>query len=263
MLLSLHLQQTIAAEHFYTRKQAATVLAQTFGRVEQVASETNKREKALKQSWEMLVIKTQPQLCQLLGADGLAFVVNQKVLASYGQVPPKPSILALINHPSSKEEIDSETGIMTVESFKNWQQLTTESTREGLPSATDWGDSAGGGFFSIQYHGNHYFAFFRNPLSSEVKWARNPDQQELIPTDGELQFSPQRSLDVYRENIRGRCRAWSRNDLAIILGVKAELQNQVTLFVQQQQDLLIAELKHRVKNILAMIPLSRSTNESL
>jgi len=263
MLLSLHLQQTIVAEQFDTRKQAATVLAQTFAQVEQPTSETNKREKALNQSWEMLVIKAQPQLCHLLGADGLVFVVNQEILASYGQFPPKPSILALINHPSSKEKIQSEMGIMTVESFKDWEHLATESTPEGLPRAMDWGDSAGGGFFSVKYYDNHYFVFFRNGLSSEVKWAGNPHQQKVVPTDGELKFSPQRSFDVYQETVQGRCRAWSSHDLAVILEVKAELQNQVSLFVQQQQELLIAELKHRVKNILAMIrSVARQTSRS-
>ena len=263
MLLSLHLQQTIAAEQFYARKQAATILAQTFAQTEQPTSETNKREKALNQSWEMVVTKAQAQLCQLLGADGLVFVFNQKILASYGQVPPKPSILALINHPSSKEQIQSETGIMTVESFKDWEHLTTESTPEGLPRAINWGDSAGGGLFSIQYYGDHYFVFFRNELSSQVKWAGNPHQQKVVPTDGEFKFSPQRSFDVYQETVQGRCRAWSDDDLAVILEVKAELQNQVGLFVQQQQELLIAELKHRVKNILAMIrSVARQTSRS-
>ncbi len=258
-LLSMHLQQTITAEHFYARKQAATVLAQTFAQAEPSPTTSDKREQVLNQSWEMLVVEAQPQLCKLLNADGLAFVVDQKVLASHGQVPPERSILALIDHGPLNEQVQSETGVVAVGSF----EALSESSPE-VAIATDWGDSAGGGFFSVKYYENHYFSFFRNELSSEVRWAGNPHQQDVVPTDDtEFPFSPERSFDMYKEIVGGQCRPWSRDDLAIILEVKSELQNQVGLFLQQQQNLLIAELKHRVKNILALIrSVARQTSRS-
>lgn len=260
VLFSLHLQQTITAQNFFTRKQAAEVLAHIFTQPEPVTT-TIKREKNLNQSWEMLVVRSQPQLSNLLRADGLAFVVNQKVLASYGQVPPESSIMALINHPPFNEYVKSESGLVAFDSFEGLDLSPTPATPEEVPLPLDWGDSAGGGFFSLKYFENHYFVFFRNDLVSEVTWAGNPHQQEIIPTetdkdtdtDTELQFSPQRSFEAYQEIVRGKCRPWTSNDLAVIQEVKSELHNQVGLFLQQQQNLLIAELKHRVKNTLALI----------
>ncbi|VEP13040.1 Bacteriophytochrome (Light-regulated signal transduction histidine kinase) [Hyella patelloides LEGE 07179] len=256
MLFSLQLQQTITTEHFYIRKQAARVLAQTFTQVKQTSNTSNKREKVLNQSWQTLVSKVLPQLCKLLEADGLSFVVDQKIFTSYGHVPPEPSILALINHQPFQEKVHSETGIVTVESFALLELSRTESLPDSVSVPVDWGESAGGGFFLLQYHANHYFVFFRNELSSEVKWAGNPDQQELIATDtrdSEFQFSPQRSFEMYQEIVRGHCRPWSRHDLAVILELKASLNHEIVMFLQQQQNLLIAELKHRVKNTLALI----------
>lgn len=263
-LFSLHLQQTIAAEHFYTRKQAATVLAQTFSPLEPVSSSI-KRGTNLNQSWEMLVIKALGKLGQLLGTDGLAFVANQTVLASYGQVPSETSITALINNLPLDQHEHSETGIVTVENFESLNLSGIKANSEELLPALDWGRSAGGGFFSLKYYENHYFVFFRNELSSEVTWAGNPHQQNVISTgkDIDLPFSPQRSFEQYQEIVKGQCRSWSRNDIAVMLEVKSELQNQVSLYLQQQHHLLVAELKHRVKNILAMIrSVARQTSRS-
>ena len=264
MLFSLKLQQTITTEHFYIRKQAARVLSQTFTQIEQTSNTSNKRDKVLNQSWQTLVSKILPQLCELLEADGLSFVVDQKILACCGQVPPEPSILALIDHQPFQEKAHSE--IVTVESFAQLELSTTESLPHSVPVPIDWGESAGGGFFLLPYGTNHYFIFFRNELSSEVKWAGNPDQQELVATDNEdseFQFSPARSFEMYKEIVRGYCRPWSRNDLAVILELKEALKREINLFLQQQQDLLIAELKHRVKNILALIrSVARQTSRS-
>jgi len=269
MLFSLKLQQTITTEHFYIRKQAARVLTQTFTQVEQTeqtSNTSNKREKVLNQSWQTLVSKILPQICKLLETDGLSFVVDQKILASYGHVPPERSILALINHQPFQSQAHSDTEIITVESFAQLELSTTESLPHSVSFPIDWGESAGGGFFLLPYGTNHYFVFFRNELSSEVKWAGNPDQQELVATDNEdleFQFSPARSFEMYQEVVRGYCRPWNGSDLAIILELKDALKREINLFLQRQQDLLIAELKHRVKNILALISsIAKQTSRS-
>lgn len=117
--------------------------------------------------------------------------------------------------------------------------------------------------------------FFRDEIIQNVKWAGNPEKvMETGPFGPRI--SPRGSFESYLAEHRGRCEDWKADDevaareIQILLtqitakGERAQLARHNDLVShQRQQDLLIAELNHRVKNILALIrSLSRQAKDS-
>ena len=117
--------------------------------------------------------------------------------------------------------------------------------------------------------------FFRDEVERGVKWAGKPDKEMGHGPFGP-RITPRGSFDAYLEQQRGRSEPWTGFDL----GAAREIQVMLTQITakserdqlsrhkqmvshQRQQDLMIAELNHRVKNILALIrSLSRQAKAS-
>jgi len=118
-------------------------------------------------------------------------------------------------------------------------------------------------------------AFFRQSIERKVAWAGKPIKKLESGLYGP-RLTPRGSFAAYLEKQGKFCEPWSDMDLAaaaafqlllIQLATHAEearaMELQKLLQHQRQKDLLIAELNHRVKNILALIKsLSRRAKES-
>ena len=117
--------------------------------------------------------------------------------------------------------------------------------------------------------------FFRNETTRDVKWAGNPEKEVKVGPMGP-RLTPRGSFATYLEKMKGHSVDWSvvdmeaASELQRLLtqittkGERAQLQRHKDLVNhQRQQDLMIAELNHRVKNILALIrSLSRQAMSS-
>ena len=230
LLISLYIQKKQAEEDITNQRKAARLLSQLFG--QQV--KTN-------DSWTALVTSALPQLFQLILADGLAFVSDGKVLSTHGDLPDSSAVLKLIKATQAQGDghgwaIDSLSRINGLEDL----------------SKENWNTSAGALFLPIDFNGSHFLVFFRNETITKVKWAGNPDGQTLQGKNlTGVQLRPKRSFDTYKQLVKGTCQPWSRQELIQGQELSASLENQV--FLQERQNLMIAELKHRVKNILALI----------
>ena len=234
VLISQHLESRKAKEYLQKRAQTAEILAKTFPNPGAIRLD----RETINTSWESVVASFLPQLKTILDADGIALAIGQSIFATHGCVPPEAAILAFID--CSKARLSTE--IFAVESFQDLD----------LSAIADWGSSKGGGIFAVSYNEPHYFVFFRNEALREISWAGNPVQQALFQ-EAPDRLLPIRSFEAYKAQIRERCRAWSNADLAIAGELKAALENQIGVYLRRQEGLLIAELKHRVKNILALI----------
>ena len=109
-----------------------------------------------------------------------------------------------------------------------------------------------------------YILFFRREIVRTVSWAGDPnskDQQSLGPNGARL--TPRKSFEIWQETVRGRCHPWTDGEkragealrvsiLEVLLRFNEESDRQQTLS-NQRQELLIAELNHRVRNILSLI----------
>ncbi|MEM1254015.1 MAG: HWE histidine kinase domain-containing protein [Cyanobacteria bacterium P01_H01_bin.21] len=243
-LFSLRFQQVLAEEKFCDRRRTAS----TLDKVLSIQSEPS-----VHKDWTTLIFQSSQPLCQLLSAHGVAFVSEQQVLASDGEIPPEPEILALVKHYNHSAQTD----IITIECLRHLD----------ISDIDTWGKSAGVLCFIIPADEPLYLVFFRNEILSNIRWAGNPNSQELIEDTANLRLRPRRSFEEYQEIVKERCSPWTSSDLNIALEIRTELirlaKVNVQDFQQRQQNLLIAELNHRVKNILALIrAIARQTEKS-
>lgn len=104
-----------------------------------------------------------------------------------------------------------------------------------------------------------YLLFFRREFVQTITWGGNPDKPV---TPGE-RISPRKSFEAWKQTVGGQSLPWRSDEkqiaetlrislLEVILR-RAELIAQERQVAQESQSLLIAELNHRVKNILSLI----------
>lgn len=108
-----------------------------------------------------------------------------------------------------------------------------------------------------------YMLFFRQEIVQTVTWAGDPATKEKQIGPHGARLTPRKSFDAWKETVYGRSEPWSERDLKaaealrvsileILLRFNEETERQQGL-ATQRQELLIAELNHRVRNILSLI----------
>ena len=143
------------------------------------------------------------------------------------------------------------------------QIYATSNLGRDFAPARDFVDRAAGMLvIPISCSTKNHLVFFRHELPHAVTWAGKPDKLVVVGPDGP-RLSPRKSFAAWQEVIRGQSAPWTPSELA-----EAELLR-VALFevflrqagmtetenraATQKQELLIAELNHRVRNILGLI----------
>ena len=107
-----------------------------------------------------------------------------------------------------------------------------------------------------------YLMLFRRERHHEVHWAGKPEKADSA--SGDLQrLSPRKSFAAYTESIRGRSHQFNESERRVAELLRAGLSQGVLRgshqadaerqHVMERQELLIAELNHRVRNVLALI----------
>jgi light-regulated signal transduction histidine kinase (bacteriophytochrome) len=104
--------------------------------------------------------------------------------------------------------------------------------------------------------------FFRREILRSVKWAGDPNKSYTAGPLGP-RLTPRKSFEVWQEIVRGQSAPWSAVDLRIAEGLKitllevilqlADLAARERRSAQERQELMIAELNHRVRNILSLV----------
>jgi light-regulated signal transduction histidine kinase (bacteriophytochrome) len=106
-----------------------------------------------------------------------------------------------------------------------------------------------------------YIMLFRREQLLEISWAGAPGKAMSIGEDQRL--SPRKSFAAFCESVRGRARAFTEPEQKIAAEIRAGVMEIVARgshenAVEQslaggRQEILIAELNHRVRNVLALI----------
>ncbi|MET1756773.1 HWE histidine kinase domain-containing protein [Novosphingobium sp. RD2P27] len=107
-----------------------------------------------------------------------------------------------------------------------------------------------------------YIVLFRREQHREVYWAGNPEKTIDLGPNGP-RLTPRKSFDLWKEERRGFCKPWTGDEISAaeslritLLEVVLRLADAANIEREQankQQDMLIAELNHRVRNILNLI----------
>lgn len=113
---------------------------------------------------------------------------------------------------------------------------------------------------------------WRRPVERVVQWAGDPTKAVAMPGEP---LHPRASFAAWAETVRGHSTEWSAEEceiaarlrrtlIEVILRMSADLTRERAR-AAEQQDLLIAELNHRVRNILGLIRalVSQSQAEAL
>jgi chemotaxis family two-component system sensor kinase Cph1 len=152
-----------------------------------------------------------------------------------------------------------------------WLDLTLESGRvfatdcisEAWPDGPPLtGDICGVLALAVSREPKDFVIWFLPELRSDVRWAGEPTKVREPTPLGE-RLTPRKSFELWTESVRGRSRAWTEVEVEgagmLSIAILEIMLRRLDLLVRErehargQQDLLLAELDHRVKNTLATI----------
>ncbi|GGA15777.1 MAG: hybrid sensor histidine kinase/response regulator [Rhodobacteraceae bacterium] len=139
----------------------------------------------------------------------------------------------------------------------------TDRLEKVFPRARDFGGRAAGILaIPISKRPRDYLVFVRRQIEETVSWAGDPRKPVTAGPNGE-RLTPRKSFEVWRETVSGRSIPWAPQEMhsaerlrMILLEVflkMTDAANDERERNQQQQQLLISELNHRVRNILNLM----------
>lgn len=139
----------------------------------------------------------------------------------------------------------------------------TASLAKYFPEALDYAERVSGVLaIPVARTPRDYLIFFRREIAQSVNWAGNPTKAVTAGANGS-RLTPRRSFETYREIVRQQSAPWTPRELAIAETVRTTLLEVILRSVdrsakllaaaKETQDLLVAELNHRVRNILSLI----------
>lgn len=107
-----------------------------------------------------------------------------------------------------------------------------------------------------------FLVFFRSEVARTVTWAGNPEKPASPGPNG-VRLTPRKSFEAWREVVRGRSLPWTEVEVRTAEALRVTLLEVILRLTdsaererrraQERQELLIAELNHRVRNILNLI----------
>ena len=107
-----------------------------------------------------------------------------------------------------------------------------------------------------------YLIFFRSEILRTVNWAGDPDKVYAEGSD-RPRLTPRKSFELWQEMVRGQSMPWTAAELQFAEGLRitllevilqlADLAARERKGAQERQELMIAELNHRVRNILSLM----------
>jgi light-regulated signal transduction histidine kinase (bacteriophytochrome)/ActR/RegA family two-component response regulator len=177
---------------------------------------------------------------------GVAVIVKAQ-LTYLGATPDEPQIKRLVTW-LNDAMADCEGGV-----------FSTDRLGELWPPAAAFAEVASGALvISVSEAASDFIIWFRPELVGVSSWAGEPKKLML----GGI-LSPRKSFEVWKETVRGRCLPWSTADeqaafdlrtslLHVVLGRITAAANQRKQAAERDQ-LMMAELDHRVKNTIANI----------
>ncbi|PWC29693.1 HWE histidine kinase domain-containing protein [Teichococcus aestuarii] len=139
----------------------------------------------------------------------------------------------------------------------------THRLGEMHPPAADYAQRAAGLLaIPLSRAPRDYLVFFRRAVTQSVTWAGDPSKPVALGPNGP-RLTPRKSFAAWQETVEGQSRPWTESDLMMAERLRVTLLEVVLQLTdmaererrvaQERQEILIAELNHRVRNILGLI----------
>jgi light-regulated signal transduction histidine kinase (bacteriophytochrome)/CheY-like chemotaxis protein len=184
---------------------------------------------------------------EAIPADGIGVVINGHV-AIAGLAPDEDAFLRLTR------ELNRTTA---------GKVFATDNIAGFFPEGEQWADRAAGMLaLPISRSPRDYVVLFRQEIVRTVRWAGDPYQPKEFGPNGD-RLSPRKSFQAWSETVRHRSQPFTEHERQIAESLRATLIEVVLRMsdeahaerqqAAERQELLIAELNHRVRNILSLI----------
>jgi light-regulated signal transduction histidine kinase (bacteriophytochrome)/CheY-like chemotaxis protein len=187
------------------------------------------------------------RMAELVPCDGLVVYVDGNVTLK-GTTPTREELLRL------RPFLDSSVAS---------QIYATEALGRVYPPGQDFAIRAAGMLvIPISHSPRDYVVFFRREIVHSVKWAGKPGKLVAEGPNG-VRLTPRKSFEAWREIMHGHSAPWTAAELRaaetlrvtlleVVLHITGQAEKDSRM-ATQKQELLVAELNHRVRNILGLI----------
>jgi len=167
----------------------------------------------------------------------------------------------------ARGEAPSEEAFQSLARFLNTapagQVYSVENLSSVFEEAEAFGDRIAGLLaVPISRTPRDYIVFFRREIARSVVWGGDPNKPVEVKEGGRA-LTPRESFAEWKEMVRGACAPWTESELRIAEALRVSLIEVVLKLTDEaniarrkaaeKQDFLIAELNHRVRNILNLI----------
>lgn len=247
-MFSLQLEARLRAEQLEARLQSRSALSTI---MQALAQEDDYAAGLVAQQWQLL---------EYIDAGGLALRAGQ----SRGGVAIRVnSGITSIGTTPDDDQIGALTDWLTV-NMQDFEGIyVTDRLGEVYPPAQAYAD-VGSGLLavSVSREPRDFVLWFRPEVVQTVRWGGDPNKPVEVGPNGS-RLTPRKSFEAWAETVNGRSTPWSTSESDAAFDLRVSLLEIVLrridaaarerLRAWQQEQLLMAELDHRVKNTLASI----------
>jgi light-regulated signal transduction histidine kinase (bacteriophytochrome) len=186
-------------------------------------------------------------LDEAIAADGVGVYINGRVALS-GLAPAEDQFRAIVG---------------ALNGTAAGRVYATDRIADLVPDAVAYAGTAAGLLaLPISRRPRDYVVLFRQEIVQSVRWAGDPHKPTEFGPNGP-RLTPRKSFETWSELVRARSRPFSAAEVRVAETLRATLievvlrlsdeANVERQLAAERQDLLIAELNHRVRNILSLI----------
>jgi light-regulated signal transduction histidine kinase (bacteriophytochrome) len=158
---------------------------------------------------------------------------------------------------------DFATIILALSELAPGKIYATDHIASLIPGAESFADRCAGMLsIPISRMSRDYVVLFRSEIVRSVRWGGDPHKPAELGPNGP-RLTPRQSFEEWKETVRGRSQPFTASEIrvaetlrATLIEVVLRLADEASAERQQaseRQELLIAELNHRVRNILGVI----------
>lgn len=184
---------------------------------------------------------------KVISFDGAACWVDGQFEA-LGKTPTREEFLGLIRF------------LNTLEASRVYE---TDNISKFYPKGEDFASRAAGLLvLPVSRTPRDYIVLFRREITRAVTWAGNPNKPVEVGPHGD-RLTPRKSFEAWQETVSGTSAPWTETEVRAAESLRVTLLEVVLRMADaaikererasEQQELLIAELNHRVRNILGLI----------